>query len=154
MRSVRRRCSDPSTTFLMCSGRLSRCTGTFDIEPELGGDGDIVAEGRERFSDKLFARIRAVHLGGIEERDTFFVGRANGSDALVSVRGRSVVGADAHAPGAQFRDFQRSEFPGLHVVVAPVAGFLGFVRACGQQQRSGSQPGTDEGGSSHAGRGD
>ena len=149
MRSVRRRCSDPSTTFLMCSGRLSGAPRTFDVEPELAGDGDVVAERRERFSDKLFARMGAVHLGGIEERDASFVRRANGSDALVSVRGRSVVGADAHAPGAQFRDVQRSEFSGLHVVVAPVADFLGCVRACGQHQRSGGQPGTDEGGSSH-----
>ena len=113
----------------MCSGRLSGRTGTFDIEPELGCDGDLVAEGRERLSDKLFVRIGAVHLGGVEERDAFVVGRANGSDALVSVRGRSVVGADAHAPSAQFRDFQRSESSGLHVVVAPVAGFLGCCSA-------------------------
>ena len=126
-----------------------RRTRTLDIEPELAGDGDIVTERRECLSDKLFAGIRAVHLGGVEERDPSFIRRANGSDALVSVRGRSVIGADAHAPSAQFRDVQRSESSALHVVVAAVADVLGFVRARSQHQGSSSQPGTDEGGSRH-----
>jgi hypothetical protein len=130
-------------------GSTQRRTRPFDIKTELGCDGDIVTEGRECLSDKLFTGIRAVHLGGIEERDPLFVGHANGSDALVSIRGRSVVGADAHAPGAQFRDVQCSESSGLHVVVTPVAGLLGFVRARGQHQGCGGQPGTDEGGSRH-----
>ena len=82
MRSVLRRLSEPSTTFLMCSGRLLR-PPAFDVEPELGGDDDLVAEGRERFSDKLFVRVRAVDFGRIEERDALFMGRTNDLDALV-----------------------------------------------------------------------
>ena len=82
----------------------------FDVEAELGGDGDLVADGRERFSDKLFVRVRAVDLGRIEERDALFVGGTNDLDALVPVGRRSVVGADAHAPGADFRDLQLPSF--------------------------------------------
>ena len=109
MRSVLRRLSEPSTTFLMCSGRLFS-PPAFEVEAELGRDHDLVADGRERLADKLFVGVGAVDLGRIEERDALFVGGANDLDALVSVGGRAVVGADAHAPGAHFRDFQLSEF--------------------------------------------
>ena len=54
----------------------------FDVEAELGGDDDLVAEGRERFADELFVRVRAVDLGGIEERDALLVGGTDDLDAL------------------------------------------------------------------------
>ena len=79
-------------------------------KPNLVAIDDLVAERRERFADELFVRVRAVDLGGVEERDAFFVGGADDLDALASVCGRSVVGADAHAPGTQFRDFQLPSF--------------------------------------------
>ena len=83
MRSVRRRFSDSSTTFLMCSGRLLRPPG-FDVEAELGRDHDLVAERRERFADELFVGVGAVDFGGVEERDALFIGGADDLDALVS----------------------------------------------------------------------
>ena len=43
-------------------------------KPNLVAIDDLVAEGRERFADELFVRVRAVDLGGIEERDALFVG--------------------------------------------------------------------------------
>jgi len=51
---------------------------------------------RERFADKLLVRVRPVHFGGIEERDASLMGFAQEGNALASVRGRPVVGADAH----------------------------------------------------------
>ena len=42
------------------------------------------------------------------------MGRVDDVDALVPVRWRAVVGADAHAPGAELRDFQFTEFPRFH----------------------------------------
>jgi len=42
------------------------------IEPELGGDDHVLAEGSEGFANKLFVQERAVDLGSIEERDAAF----------------------------------------------------------------------------------
>ena len=71
-------------------------SAAFNVEAELRRDPDAVANRRERFPDKLLARVRPVHFGGIEERDASLMGFAQESNALASVRGRSVVGADAH----------------------------------------------------------
>ena len=49
---------------------------------------------------------------------------------MVYVCGRSVVGANAHAPGPEFRDFQFAEFSRLHFVFQllplPTRLFIGF----------------------------
>src|SRR6266480_4688448 len=104
MRSVLRRLSDASTTFLaLWSAIQSYCP--INREAKLACNNDFVAERRERFSDKLFVCIWAVHFGCIEERDAFVMGCTNDVDALVSVCGGSVVGANTHAPKSHFRDF-------------------------------------------------
>src|SRR5882672_3561945 len=86
-----------------------------DVVAELGRNRDLVADGGERFSDELLARVWAVHLGGVEERDAPFMCRADDRDALAPVCGRSVVGADAHAPGAELRDLELPELARLHL---------------------------------------
>ena len=126
MRSVLRRLSEASTTFLMCSGRLLRPPASRS-KPNLVAMTTLSRMGCERFPDEVFVRERAVDFGGIEERDAFFVGCANDLDALVPVCGRSVVGADAHAAGADFRDFQLSEFSCFHFA-APVVDSLRLIR--------------------------
>ena len=73
-----------------------------------------VAEGRERFSNKLLAGVWSVHFGGIKKRRAFFMRLSDDRDALVSVCRRSIVGADAHAAGTEFRNFQCSEFSCFH----------------------------------------
>jgi hypothetical protein len=78
---------------------------TINLKAKLAGDNDFVAERAERFSDKLFACIRSVNFGCIEERDAFFNRCTKDVNALGPVCGRSVVGADAHAPRPDFRDF-------------------------------------------------
>jgi hypothetical protein len=83
-------------------GLTERSTRTCDVEAELAGNRDPVAEGGKCFSDKGFVGIRAVDFGGVEERDPVVVRGADGCDALALVGGRSVVGADAHAPGTEF----------------------------------------------------
>ncbi len=98
----------------MCSGRQP--DRPINLKAKLAGDDDFVAEWRECFSDQLFVYIGAVNFGCIEERDAFFKGRPNGLNALGYVCGRSVVGANAHAPGPEFRDFQFAEFSRLHFV--------------------------------------
>ena len=85
--SVRSRSSERSTLRLIVSGRLSRPVGSagLEIEPELGRDHDLVADGLERFADELFVRERPVDLRGVEERDAV-ARRRCGSSAIISPR--------------------------------------------------------------------
>ena len=61
------------------------------VEAEFRCDNDLVAERRERFSDKFLICIWTVNFGCIKERDAFVMGCTNDFDALVSARrqGRS-----------------------------------------------------------------
>ena len=61
---------------------------------------DAVANRRERFADKLLARVGPVHFGGIEERHASLMRFAEDFDAFASVCRRAVVGADAHGASA------------------------------------------------------
>ena len=45
-----------------------RHLAVLDVEAELGGDRDLIADGLERFADDILIGIRAVHFGRIEER--------------------------------------------------------------------------------------
>jgi hypothetical protein len=71
-----------------------------DVEAKFGCDSDLVTNGPECFPDEGFVSIGTVNLGGIEKRDTFFMGGTNDLDALLCIGGRTVVGADTHAPGS------------------------------------------------------
>src|SRR6476620_642798 len=79
------------------------------------------------------------------------MGCTNNVDAFVSVCGRSIVGANAHAPESHFRDFQSSEFPCFHFVsstepfFAPVVDSLRLIRCCGPRQWRDSQSCPDRG---------
>ena len=112
--------SEPSATSLMCSGRLFRprlaAIVALEFEPELGGDHHLLAERSEGFAHEFFVRVRAVDLGGVEERDAAFDGRPEQRDHLLLVLGRTVAEAHAHAAQAEGRDFQVafSEFALLH----------------------------------------
>ena len=57
-----------------------------DLEAELGGDGDLVADRCEGLADQFFVDIRTVDFRGIEERDAPLVGIANLTDALGAVK--------------------------------------------------------------------
>src|SRR6266568_135884 len=69
-----------------------------NLKTELACDNNFVAERREGFSDKLFVCIWAANFGCIEKRDALFKRCTYSLNALVYVCGRSVVGADTHAP--------------------------------------------------------
>ena len=123
MTSTLSRLSEPSATSLMCSGRLFRPDQPGDpsgseLEPELGGDHHLLAEGGEGFAHEFFVRVRAVDLGGVEEGDAAFDGRPEQGNHLLLVLGRAVGEAHPHAAEADGRDFQAavSEFALLHVV--------------------------------------
>ena len=76
------------------------------VEPELGGDHHLLAEGSEGFAHKLFVHERAVNLGGVEERDAAFHGGTEQRGHLLLVFGRAVRKAHSHAAQAEGRDFQ------------------------------------------------
>ena len=64
----------------MCSGRLFKPGAPairfgLELEPELGGDHHLLAEGSEGFAHEFFVRERAIDFGGVEERDAAFDGR-------------------------------------------------------------------------------
>ena len=90
------RLSEASATSLMCSGRLFSPAallppvGPADVEPELGGDHHLVAEGSERLAHQFLVRERAVDLGGVEECDAAFDGRPEQRDHLLLVLRRAV----------------------------------------------------------------
>ena len=91
-----------------------------NLEPELGGDHHLLAEGSERFAHEFFVRERAVDLGGVEERDAAFDGRPDQRDHLLLVLGRAVAEAHSHAAEPEGRDFQvaLSEFAFLHFLLS------------------------------------
>ena len=90
MRSVPSRRNEPSAPRRMCSGRLSSSPvclpSPSNVEAELRGDDDLVADRRERLTDDLLVDERAVHLGGVEEGDAAVDGGADERDALLAGR--------------------------------------------------------------------
>jgi hypothetical protein len=87
------------------------------VESELGCDDDLVPERSKRLTDEIFIGERSVHLGRVKERDAPLVGGTDDPDSVVPVCGRSVVGADTHAPEAEFRDLECAKFSRLHPVL-------------------------------------
>ena len=90
MRSVLRRLSDSSTTLPDALRSAVQPVRAVDLEAELGGDGDLVADRREGLADQFLVDVGAVDFRGVEERDASLVGVANHADALGSVHARTV----------------------------------------------------------------
>src|SRR5581483_3559032 len=78
----------------------------FEPESEFRRYGYLPAKRSERFSDKLFVHIWAVHLGSIEECYTAFHRGANDGDHLAPVSRRAVSEAHAHAAQTNGGHFQ------------------------------------------------
>ena len=100
--SVLSRSSEASTLRLIVSGRLSRprLWPSVEVESELRGDHDLVADGLERLAHELLVRERPVHLRGVEEGHATFDGRPDQGDHLLPVGKRRVV-AEAHPHAAE-----------------------------------------------------
>src|SRR2546423_13071661 len=101
------------------TGRTLHPTGIeirTEVEPELGGDDNLLAEGSERFAHKLFVQERAVNLGGVEKRDAAFHGCPKKRGHLLLVFGRAVRKTHSHAAQSESRNFQVaiSKFALLH----------------------------------------
>src|SRR5437667_3104103 len=87
-------------------------------DPELRGDHHLCAHRRQGLAHELFIGVRTVNLGGIEECDAAFNGRADERDHRLLVRWDTVALAHPHAAEPQRRHFQTplSQFALLHVV--------------------------------------
>ena len=70
-------------------------------DAELGGDDDLVPVRPERLADEDLVRVRAVNVGGVEERDTERDGAMDGGDGFGLV-GLPVELGHAHASEAEF----------------------------------------------------
>ncbi len=90
--------------------RAPRARLRIDVPAELGGDDHLVPEGRDAFAQDPLDLMRAVGLGGVEERDTAVEGRPDDVEHLGPARDRRLIGAghvlDAEADA---RDFQLSQ---------------------------------------------
>ena len=75
--------------------------GGVDVEAELGGYDDLVADGGERLAKEFFVGKRPVGLGGVEERDTLVGCRPDQGDAVLLAGRLAVVDAQAHAAQPQ-----------------------------------------------------
>ncbi|MNT23832.1 hypothetical protein D3C72_1592710 [compost metagenome] len=70
-------------------------------EAKLGGDDHLIAHRCQGFAHHLFVQVRAVHLGGIEERDASVNRRSDQRNGLLCVSRGAVAMAQAHATQAQ-----------------------------------------------------
>ena len=66
----------------------------------------LVAHGLERFSHKIFVRVWAIPLGGIEERDACSDGGPDDRDAVRAAARASVALADAHTAETESRNLE------------------------------------------------
>ncbi len=72
-----------------------------DVEAELGGDDDLIADRLESFADQLLVRERTVGLGGVEECDAAIMRVVDELDHLGLVRRRTIDARHAHAAQAK-----------------------------------------------------
>ena len=119
-----------------------------DLEAELRGDGDLVADRRERLTDEFLVDVGSVNFRGVEECDAAFIGIANHPNALGPVHtGTVVAAAEPHAAEAKLRHLQTAELSGFQF--AAHREFRGLrsrgarPRCCGDWQ---SQPGSGSAG--------
>ena len=130
-------------------GAAVEANGPVDSKTELAGNLHLVTDGRKRLADQLFAGVGAVDFGGIEECDAALVCRAQHRDTLLDVCRRTVVGADAHGTGADFRDLKGPQFPCFHLCLpgrrAPLVCFLSVSGRKQPRRRPYRHSGSDQG---------
>jgi hypothetical protein len=74
-----------------------------NLEAELGGNDDPVADRDQCLTDQLFIREWAVHFSRVEEGDAVIHRRTDERDAVLFVDGWAVTGTQTHAPQAEGR---------------------------------------------------
>ncbi len=87
-----------------------------EVETEFRSDHHLLAEGRERFSQKLLVLIRAIGLGRVEEGHAAFKRPPDQCCRFLNIRRRAITITQPHAAETDDRDFQSalSKFTLLH----------------------------------------
>ena len=122
------RAVDRLADVLGSAGQPGLATLLVEREAELRGDDDLVAHGREGLADELLVDVRAVDLGGVEERDPAVDGGAQQVDHLAAVaRVRAEALAHAHAAEPERGHLQAAgaEDALVHVVSPQMCGVRG-----------------------------
>ena len=86
-----------------------------NVNAELGGNHDLVADGRQRFPDQGFVGPRTVDLGRIKQGDAEVVGAANDADALGLFRRLAVGRSETQGPKAEFGHLQGAQLSHAHL---------------------------------------
>src|SRR5579864_2604256 len=100
----------------------TRHLAVLDVEAELGGDRDLIADRLERLTDDILIGVRAVHFGRIEERHAGVDRGADDRDPVLSAQRLSVALADAHTAKTERRYLQavRAQNAFLHGRLSPL----------------------------------
>jgi len=77
-----------------------------NVEPELGGDHHLVADGSQRLSDDLLAKERPVDFGDIEKRNASVIRSPDDPDRFLPVGRRAIHPGEILAAHAHGGDFQ------------------------------------------------
>ena len=93
-----------------------------NVEAELGGDDDLVAERPQRFADDVLVGEWAVNFGRVEEGHAAVHRRADQGHALVLGEFRGVAETDPHAAETNGRNLEAAaaEFTRFHVVLLSI----------------------------------
>jgi 2-polyprenyl-6-methoxyphenol hydroxylase-like FAD-dependent oxidoreductase len=86
-----------------------------NVKAELGGDHDLVADGRQRFPDQGFVGPGTVDLGSIEQGDAEVVGAADDAYALGLFRRLAVGRSETQDPKAEFGHLQGAQLSHAHL---------------------------------------
>jgi hypothetical protein len=92
---------------------FARCR--IDVKAELGGDYDLVTDGRQRFPEQGFVGPGTVDLGSIKQGDAEVMGAAYDADALGPFRRLAVGRSEAQDPKAEFGHLQGAQLSYAHV---------------------------------------
>ncbi len=85
------------------------------VKAELGGDHDLVADGRQRFPEQGFVGPGTVGFGSIKQGDAEVMGAANDADVLGLFRRLAVGRSEAQDPEAEFGHLQGAQLSLAHV---------------------------------------
>ena len=113
------RSSEPSSALRAFSGEPSstRFVGFSSVrreaDAELGRDDEFVATAGDRLADELLVRVRAVHLGGVEEVAAQLERAVDRRERLALVGG-PVESGHAHAAEPDRGNVERSEVASSH----------------------------------------
>jgi len=128
----------------MCSGWLLSPRRSprhrINVKAELGGDHDLVADGRQRFPEQDFVGPGTVDLGRVEQGDAEVVGAANDAEALSLFRRLAVGRSEAQDSKAEFGHLQGAQLSRAHAATPIEPDGPSAVSGAGRRREDGAAP--------------